>query len=233
MDRWIVHKFGGSSVADAACFRRVAEIVEASPHAREAVVLSACRGVTDALLGLVSAAERPEQEFAPPLDALKARHIDLAAALVSKAALEDYRSELERDCRDIAGMLQTVRLIRSSTYTMRDVFSGYGEIWSTRLFALFLRERSRITGEVKWIDAREVVIVEWGSLGPAVQWAVSEANLRRLVAAGTAADRRDDGNEPGVGGLPPVPLKSPTVAGARQTIRTLIPSRVMTSPRCS
>ena len=183
MDRWIVHKFGGSSVADAACFRRVAEIVEASPHAREAVVLSACRGVTDALLGLVSAAERPEQEFAPPLDALKTRHIDLAAALVSKAALEDYRSELERDCRDIAGMLQTVRLIRSSTYTMRDVFSGYGEIWSTRLFALFLRERSRITGEVKWIDAREVVIVEWGSLGPAVQWAVSEANLRRLVAA--------------------------------------------------
>jgi len=45
MDKWIVHKFGGSSVADAGCFRRVAEIVEASPNPREAVVLSACRGV--------------------------------------------------------------------------------------------------------------------------------------------------------------------------------------------
>ena len=46
---WTVHKFGGSSVADAECFRRVAQIVEAG-GARQAVVLSACRGVTDALL---------------------------------------------------------------------------------------------------------------------------------------------------------------------------------------
>src|ERR1700694_565539 len=78
-------------------------------------------------------------------------------------------------------MLQTVRLIRSSTYSMRDVISGYGEIWSTRLFAPYLSERARIQGEVLWIDARDVVIVEWGSLGPAVQWPASEANLKRLV----------------------------------------------------
>ena len=52
---WIVHKFGGTSVADAACFVRVAEIVEARADARQAVVVSACRGVTDALLGVVAA----------------------------------------------------------------------------------------------------------------------------------------------------------------------------------
>ena len=46
---WRVHKFGGSSVADAACFERVASIIEASPDEKLAVVLSACRGVTDAL----------------------------------------------------------------------------------------------------------------------------------------------------------------------------------------
>jgi aspartokinase/homoserine dehydrogenase 1 len=181
MDNWIVHKFGGSSVADAACFRRVADIVEASPNPREAVVLSACRGVTDALLALVTLAERPDGDFAAAIEALKERHLELAASLVSKAACDRYREQLEHDCRDIAGMLQTVRLIRSSTYSMRDVISGYGEIWSTRLFAPFLRERGRIKGDVLWIDAREVVIVEWASLGPAVQWAVSEANLNRLV----------------------------------------------------
>ncbi len=79
MDNWIVHKFGGSSVADAACFRRVADIVEASPNPREAVVLSACRGVTDALLDLVALAERPDGDFAPAIQALKTRHLDLAA----------------------------------------------------------------------------------------------------------------------------------------------------------
>src|SRR5580692_11383969 len=142
MDNWIVHKFGGSSVADAGCFRRVADIVEASPNAREAVVLSACRGVTDALLGLVTLAEKPDGDFVPAIDALKRRHLELAASLVSARACADYRDQLERDCRDIAGMLQTVRLIRSSTYSMRDVISGYGEIWSTRLFAPYLRERA-------------------------------------------------------------------------------------------
>ncbi|HXC10167.1 MAG TPA: bifunctional aspartate kinase/homoserine dehydrogenase I [Steroidobacteraceae bacterium] len=184
MDKWIVHKFGGSSVADAGCFRRVADIIEASPRAREAVVLSACRGVTDALLDLVTVAEKPDGYFPSAIEALKKRHVELARSLVSREACAVYIEQLERDCRDIAGMLQTVRLIRSSTYSMRDVISGYGEIWSTRLFAPFLRERGRIKGDVLWIDAREVIIVEWGSLGPAVQWSVSEANLRRLVPEG-------------------------------------------------
>src|SRR5580704_3539096 len=148
MDKWIVHKFGGSSVADAGCFRRVADIVEASPHAREAVVLSACRGVTDALLGLVTLAETPDGDFAPAIEALRARHAELARSLVSKAACDSYCQQLERDCRDIAGILQTVRLIRSSTRSMRDVISGYGEIWSTRLFVPFLRERAKIKGNV-------------------------------------------------------------------------------------
>jgi aspartokinase/homoserine dehydrogenase 1 len=181
MGNWIVHKFGGSSVADAGCFLRVADIVESSPNPREAIVLSACRGVTDALLRLVALAEQPDGDFAAAIEALKTRHLELVKSLVSKAACDAYGAQLEKDCGDIGGMLQTVRLIRSSTPLMTDVISGYGEIWSTRLFAPFLRERARIKGEVLWIDARDVVIVEWGSLGPAVQWAVSEANLQRLV----------------------------------------------------
>jgi aspartokinase/homoserine dehydrogenase 1 len=186
MDKWLVHKFGGSSVADAACFRRVADILEASPNPREAVVLSACRGVTDALLELVALAESPSGDFPSAIQALKLRHMNLAAELVSKAVCDSYGAQLERDCRDISGMLQTVRLIKSSTYSMRDVIAGYGEIWSTSLFAPYLRERGRIKGDVVWVDAREVIIVEWGSLGPAVQWAVSSKNLEKFVPANFA-----------------------------------------------
>ena len=181
MDKWIVHKFGGSSVADANCFRRVADIVESSSNPREGIVLSACRGVTDGLLALVKLAEQPDGNFDTALDALKERHISLAAELVSPDAQAVYAAQLDKDCRDIAGMLKTVRLIRAAPDAMRDVISGYGEIWSTRLFAPFLRERHRSIGEVRWIDARDVVVVEWGPLGPAVQWATSEQNLARLV----------------------------------------------------
>ena len=184
MEKWIVHKFGGSSVADASCFRRVADIIEASANPREAVVLSACRGVTDALLMLVTLAERPGGDFMAAIEALKARHVGLAAELICATSRAVYAAQLEKDCADIAGMLETVRLIRSAPQTMRNVVSGYGEIWSTRLFAPFLRERARIAGDVLWVDAREVVIVEWGSLGPAVQWTTSERNLRAVVPEG-------------------------------------------------
>src|SRR5271166_1495803 len=182
MDKWIVHKFGGSSVADANCFRRVADIIEASKNPREAVVLSACRGVTDSLLGLVKLAEQRDGDFLSALEVVRTRHLDLAAELVSPAAQSAYAMDLDRDVRNIAGMLQTVRLIRTAPYTLRDVIAGFGEIWSTRLFAPYLRERGRIAGEVRWIDARHVIVVEWGPLGPAVQWSASEANLRKLVA---------------------------------------------------
>ncbi|MGA2342778.1 MAG: bifunctional aspartate kinase/homoserine dehydrogenase I [Steroidobacteraceae bacterium] len=184
MDNWVVHKFGGSSVADAACFRRVADIVEASANPREAVVLSACRGVTDALLNSVSLAERPDGDMTGAIEQLSKRHEKLAAELLSASACESYCTQLARDCRDIAGVLQTVRLIRQATDTMRDVIAGYGEIWSTRLFAPFLRGRGRIQGDVLWIDARDIIIVEWGPLGPSVQWEASTRNLGKQVPEG-------------------------------------------------
>ena len=78
MEAWRVHKFGGSSVADAACFERVADILEADPAPRQAVVLSACRGVTDDLLALVDAAERRDPACRERLEAIRARHVGLA-----------------------------------------------------------------------------------------------------------------------------------------------------------
>jgi hypothetical protein len=67
VEAWKVHKFGGSSVADAACMARVARIIEADPSTRKAVVLSACRGVTDALLTLVKLAETAI-DVTPPVE---------------------------------------------------------------------------------------------------------------------------------------------------------------------
>jgi aspartokinase/homoserine dehydrogenase 1 len=182
--RWWIHKFGGSSVADAACFRRVAGIIEADPHPGVAVVLSACRGVTDQLLGLVSAAERRDQAACSEgIAALKARHAELAQDLLEQPAAQDYLRVLESDLRDIEGVLHTVALIRAAGNNVRDLISGFGEIWSTRLFAAFLQARRGRRG-VRWIDAREVLTVEWGPLGPAVQWETSRANAQRVIGDG-------------------------------------------------
>ncbi|MDY0065702.1 MAG: bifunctional aspartate kinase/homoserine dehydrogenase I [Steroidobacteraceae bacterium] len=183
MERWRVHKFGGSSVADAACMERVAGILEQDSNPRLGVVLSACRGVTDALLNLIAAAERQEDSVAQSLEDIHVRHQGLAAALLSEGeARSGYLSTLARDCADIAGILQTVRLIRSASQTVRDLIAGYGELWSTRLFAAYLNQRGRRPGKVLWVDAREIVTVEWGPLGPVVLWEQSQAAAEKLAA---------------------------------------------------
>ena len=60
LGRWRVHKFGGSSVKTADRMARVAEVLHHEATPRMAVVLSACGGVTDALLQLVATAERQQ-----------------------------------------------------------------------------------------------------------------------------------------------------------------------------
>ena len=175
---WKVHKFGGSSVADAACMNRVAAILEADPSPCLAIVLSAARGVTDALLALVAAAER-QTDVAQPLDAVRNRHVDMATELCDPHSASEFIHELDADCRDISSILHAVRLTRSASPQTRDLVVGFGEIWSTRLFARLLRGRARRTG-VHWVDAREIVQVEWTPLGPTVQWEVSRARSASL-----------------------------------------------------
>src|SRR3990170_2273090 len=102
MDAWRVHKFGGSSVADAACMARVAGILEDDPRPRVAAVLSACRGVTDALLTLVKAAENREDGDAARLELVRERHIGIARTLLAEPDAGAYIEELTSDCRDIA-----------------------------------------------------------------------------------------------------------------------------------
>ncbi len=178
---WVVHKFGGSSVADAECFRRVANILETLPPGKLGVVLSACRGVTDGLLGLVARAEAQDDSWRGELDALRARHATIAQSLLKAEAAQLYMSAFDRDRHDIEGILHTVKLTRSAAQNVRDLIAGYGEIWSTKLFREFFAARAQRPGAIQWIDARQAVVVEWGPLGPAVQWDTSRAKLRELV----------------------------------------------------
>ena len=184
-DAWRVFKFGGSSVADAACMERVAGIIEAEPAGRLAVVLSASRGVTDALLALTATAERQE-DVAEQLAALRSRHVEMAHALCPEPEAREYIEGLEADCRDIEALLQAVRLARSASEATSDLIVGFGELWSTRLFTRTLVARGRRPG-VRWVDARDIVEVEWGHLGPAVRWEASRAKAAKAVGAGSAS----------------------------------------------
>ena len=177
---WVVHKFGGSSVADAACFARVADIIESQPAQRLGVVLSACKGVTDGLLGLVATAERQDESWRTQLAALRARHAGIAQELLAADVVAEYLAEFDRDVADLDSVLRTTQVMRTAGQHVRDKVSGYGEIWSTRLFFRYLARRGKRAG-IQWIDARACVVAEWGPLGPGIQWEVSTQRLQALV----------------------------------------------------
>jgi aspartokinase/homoserine dehydrogenase 1 len=180
--RWKFHKFGGSSLADADCFRRVANILLGYPDQRIGVVVSAMSGVTDALLRLTQLAEQDDSGFETELVEIGQRYADTADELLNEGGRAALVEAWEADAGDIRDVLKAIALVRSAPQRSRDVVAGYGEIWSARLLAAYLERCDQARGGT-WIDARQVLIVSQSELGPAVQWEKSQANFDAQVPA--------------------------------------------------
>jgi aspartokinase/homoserine dehydrogenase 1 len=184
-ERWLVHKFGGTSMADAGCIRRVAEILLSNPARRQAVVVSAMAKMTDALLALVSAAEGSSASIRPGLEALAERYrAAVQALLADRVVAQPVLEAFESDLADAEDVLQAISLVRSAADRSRDLIAGYGELWSSRLLAAYLdaMRRGDASRQVRWIDARQVIVIEHGEMGPAVQWAESQARAAEQFA---------------------------------------------------
>jgi aspartate kinase len=145
----IVHKFGGTSVGDAACFAKVAEIV-VSHHGRggnpataeTVVVVSAMGGVTDQLIsGARAAAEGKDSAYREIKAALLNRHLEVLETLLTigrerlkvGGLVEDYLHELERFYRSIA-------MLGELTARGYDAVASFGEQLSAHIMAAVLRE---------------------------------------------------------------------------------------------
>ncbi len=187
---WHVHKFGGTSLADATCFRRVARILLAQSAPRQAVVVSAMGGMTDALLTLVAAAEESAAAISSGLRSIEERYGATVQELLGEdesaaAVLQQFQVESSQ-ARDI---LQAISLVGVAADRSRDLVAGYGELWSARLLGAFLALEVAAKGAecaVKWVDARELIVVAHGEMGPSVQWPASRNNTAQHFSAETS-----------------------------------------------
>jgi aspartokinase/homoserine dehydrogenase 1 len=178
---WTVHKFGGTSVADASCIRRVAGIIGGQRRGNNlGVVVSAMKGVTDDLLGLVDKAAK-RQPVEPILKALRARHEKANVELLGAAGAKPIMAELDRDLADIESVLQALTLVRAASNRSRDLVAGYGEIWSARQIAAFFEQEFGKTRDVMFLNAREVLVIEHTEMGPVTNWEVSRPKLAAAI----------------------------------------------------
>jgi len=158
-----------------------------APEKQQAVVVSAMGGMTDALLGLVAEAEKSASSIAPGLQAISDRYTLTVRELIeSDTTAQELLSRFEADLSDASDVLQAISLLRSAADRSRDLVAGFGELWSARLLAAYLAHRAdndrsadKSNRPVKWVDARDLLVVEQGEMGPAVQWEPSRENADR------------------------------------------------------
>jgi len=189
----LAHKFGGTSVASAARLRGVADILLQRDE-RQVVVVSAMKGTTDALIGLVQQAARCEDGWSAALEALAERHREAARELLARP--QATLAGLEAEFRSLRDLLHAQSLVGAVSSDLLELVSGLGEVWSSLLLHACLAERGAACA---WLDAREVLVVEPSELGARVDWELSSRRLRerfpeppeRLVVTGFIARQRD------------------------------------------
>ncbi len=182
---WTVHKFGGTSVADARCFRLVAEIVMARAGDNVAVVVSAMRGMTDSLLSLIEQAARRES-VNETLVMLRERYTGAVRELLAPAGADSLLAQFEKDLGDVESVLKALGLVGAASDRSRSLIAGFGEIWSARLLTAVLAARLPAGKTARFVDARQVLVVEPGEMGPIVVWEESRARLERVLPEGFA-----------------------------------------------
>jgi len=154
-------KFGGTSVGSAEAHRQTADIIleQARQWDRLAVVISAMRGVTDALItGARTAASGDGQTYRAIVSDLRVRHYRVVDELLTAAderakvltAVDEYLDEFATLCH-------SVQVLGELTPRALDTISSLGERLNTRILAALLRQRG---AQSEAVDATEVIVTD-------------------------------------------------------------------------
>ena len=194
---WEVHKFGGTSLADADCFRRVADICKEQLARRSdentsaalnlAVVVSAMGGkpkVTDLLLStVVAAAARKHEEVEDTLQLILNKHTSCIDILFEDLQQRnDLISIIHSDLNDIRDILKTVSLMKWQATRISELVAGNGEIWSARILCKLLETQAQDCQNVFcFLDARRVIIIDEEAIQDGtVCWEICQDKLQEV-----------------------------------------------------
>jgi aspartate kinase len=155
---FVVMKFGGTSVEDAAAIRRVSQLVKRQRRYRPIVVVSALAEVTDQLISAGKSAAEGQRESAKEiLERLRQRHAEVAAELLSAEELKSLCSELENTFQLLHTLVDSIAAEGQFAARVQDHFLGLGEFLSSKLVsAAFLAGGL----DAAWVDARQCIITD-------------------------------------------------------------------------
>ena len=147
--KWVVMKFGGSSVSSAGNWATLARLIKnrLADDLKPVIVHSALHGVSNSLESLLQSAAAGQ--ISGELAEIREQHYELARSLDldGPALLDNTLHELEQ-------LVAGVRLVREVSVRVRVRIMALGELMATRLGADYL---SSIGLPVTWCDARDLL----------------------------------------------------------------------------
>lgn len=185
-----VHKFGGSSLADAARIAALAPLVDDGAEV-SVVVVSAMAGTTNALVAMTAQAASG-QDWSGDWSALRALHLRTAGT-IDPEQRHGLRDAVARDFDGLRDDLLALAAGGPGSAATIAQAQGLGELVSSRLV------QAALGGEAAgWqrLDARDVLVVQPGEMGVRVDWEASRERFadwrarrlpRRVVVTGFIA----------------------------------------------
>lgn len=151
--KWVVAKFGGSSVKDAAAMLRSSQIIENNPKIK-IVVISATQNTTNQLEFVAKAAEKGDIEtLNHVITELINKHINIAKELFTSPKVLE---ELEELCGELKALGSEILETHAYTPKMMDELYSLGERMSSLLVSDLLRLRIP-NKTINFLDARKII----------------------------------------------------------------------------
>ena len=184
---FVVMKFGGTSVEDAAAIRRVSYLVKRQRRHRPIVVVSALAEVTDQLVSAgKSAAEGRRESAKEILERLLQRHAAVAAELLSAEEHKNLCSELENAFQLLHSLVDSIAADGQFAPRVQDHFLGFGEFLSSKLVsAAFLAGDL----DAAWVDARQCIITDAAHTRATPLWEETNQHVESVLLPLLQAER--------------------------------------------
>jgi aspartokinase/homoserine dehydrogenase 1 len=185
----VVMKFGGTSVGDASCIARAAQI--AASAARESdivVVVSAMSGVTNRLIEAATLSESGEsQKPAELLEAIRKQHeVALSALIPDPSIREGLTTRVNAILNDAKRLCEGTALLRELTPRTLDMISSFGERLSAPMVAATI---VALGANSEAVEATELIVTDGfhGGAEPLMDQtrARCEARIRPMLQKGT------------------------------------------------
>lgn len=191
-----LHKFGGSSLADAKCYLRVAGIMKEYSQAGDMMVVSAAGSTTNQLISWLKLSQSDRLAAHQVQQSLRRYHTELIGGLLEPAAADTLIAAFIHDLERLAGLLDGG--VSEAVYAE---VVGHGEVWSARLMAAVLNQLGM---EAAWLDARAFLRaeraaqpqVDEGLSYPLLQQLMAQHPNKRLVVTGFISRNRGRRNRP-------------------------------------